>query len=90
MLSFNSLQIHNFRSPLCFEASCRIPQQIQARKSPKFVFLRLRSQMERDMKTQLEAEVEKQKIALDNSIDTVRLVLQPVRRFMAGRHIKYA
>jgi len=28
--------------------------------------------MERDMKTQLEAEVEKQKIALDNSIDTVR------------------
>ena len=41
------------------------------------------------MKTQLEAEVEKQKIALDNSIDTVRLVLQPVRRFMAGRHIKY-
>ena len=42
------------------------------------------------MKTQLEAEVEKQKIALDNSIDTVRLVLQPVRRFMAGRHIKYA
>ena len=31
--------------------------------------------MERDMKTQLEAEVEKQKLALDNSIDTVRCAL---------------
>ncbi|XP_023347472.1 CAP-Gly domain-containing linker protein 1 [Eurytemora carolleeae] len=37
---------------------------------------RLRSQMERDMKTQLEAEVEKQKIALDNSIDTVRKLME--------------